>query len=111
MLFPYIRGSLVSVYGQMERTVVFLKSANWDTPQKMRIKKPASAQSNLRLCHSLFGKYYIHTYNVQNVDILSSLGSSVGRAGTYLVGNPDDRFSRVDRSMSFNLLITIWRGG
>ena len=38
MLFQYIRGSLESVYGQMERTVVFLKSANWDTPQKMRIK-------------------------------------------------------------------------
>ena len=60
--------------------------------------KRASAQSNQRLCHSLLGKHYIQTYHLQNVDILSSLGicSSAGRAGTNLVGNPEDRFFRAE---------------
>ena len=55
----------------------------------------ASAQSDQRLCFSLFGKYHIQTCNKRNFNFLANLCSRVGWFESHFVGNPEDRFSRV----------------
>ena len=54
----------------------------------------ASAQSDQRLCYSLFWKYHITACYRINFNSLASLCSWGDWFETRLVGNPEDRFSR-----------------
>ena len=54
----------------------------------------ASAQSDQRLCFSLFGKYHFQTCHKRNFNFLASLCSSTDWLETHFVGNPVDRFCR-----------------
>ena len=54
----------------------------------------ASAQSDKRLCYSLFGKYHTKTCFKWNLNFLVSLFSWGDWFETCFVGNPEDRFSR-----------------
>ena len=54
----------------------------------------ASAQSDQHLCCSLLGQYNTSTCYSRNFKTLTSLISRAGRFESYLVGIPDDRFSR-----------------
>ena len=56
----------------------------------------ASAQSDQRLCYSLFGKYHMFTYYRWNFNILASLCSWGDWFETRFVGNPENRFCRVE---------------
>ena len=55
----------------------------------------ASAQSDQRLCYSLFEMYYMLTCYRWNFNFLASLCSWGDLFETRFVGNPEDRFSRV----------------
>ena len=56
----------------------------------------ASVQSDHgHLFYWLIGKYHIYTCNKGNFTFLASLCSWIGWFGHDLVGNPEDRFSRV----------------
>ena len=60
-------------------------------------RRPActSAQSDQRLCFSLFGKYPIQTCYERNFKFPANLCSRAGWFESHFVGNPKDRFSRV----------------
>ena len=62
--------------------------------QQRRISACASAQSDQRLCCSLSRRYNMYTCYSQNFKTLASLCSRAGRFESYLVGNPEGRFSR-----------------
>ena len=61
----------------------------------------ASAQSDLCLCCSLLRKYNTCICYIQNFKTLASLCSWAGRFASYLVANPEDRFSH---DMAHNIL-------
>ena len=54
----------------------------------------ASAQSDQHLCCSLLSTYNAYTCEIQTFKPLASLCSWAGRFESYLVRNPEDRFSR-----------------
>ena len=62
--------------------------------QQRRRLACASAQSDQRLCCSLPGQYNISSFYFYNFKTLASLCSLAGRFESYLVKNPEDRFSR-----------------
>ena len=64
-----------------------------------------SVQYYQRLCCSLIGKYHIKTCYKRNFTILASLCSSAGWIGYDLVGNPNDKFSRLAAHMMERELI------
>ena len=64
----------------------------------------ASAQSDQRLCYSLPRLYIISSFYIRNFKALASFGGCAGRFVSYLVGNPEDRFSRDEAHMSFEIL-------
>ena len=51
-------------------------------------------QSDQRLCCSLLRYYNTYTWSIQNLKNLASLCSWAGQFESYLVENPEDRFSR-----------------
>ena len=61
--------------------------------QQRRRSGCASAQSDQHLCCSLPRSYYTSSCNSQNFKTLASLCSWAGRFVSYLVTNPEDRFS------------------
>ena len=60
----------------------------------LRNNNGASAQSDLHLCYSLFGKYHIYTCYERYYNFLASLCSWAGWS-VALSKNPEDRFSRI----------------
>ena len=60
----------------------------------MRRPACASAQSDLRLCYSHYGKYHMLTCYRWNFNFLASLCSWGDWFETRFVRNPEDRFSR-----------------
>ena len=62
--------------------------------QQRRRPACASAQSDQRLCFSLFEKYYIQTCYRRIFNFLASLCSRAGWFESGFVRNPEDRFSR-----------------
>ena len=62
--------------------------------QQRRISACASAQSDQRLCCSLLSYYNTYTCLIQYFKPLAGFCSRTGRFDSYLVGNPEDRFSR-----------------
>ena len=63
--------------------------------QQRRRPACASAQSDQRLCYSLFGKYHINACYKWNFNFLASHCSWAGWFESHFVGNPEDRFSHV----------------
>ena len=61
--------------------------------------RPASVQSDQRLCCSLFRKYHILTCYERNFNFLASLCSWAGWFESHFVRNPKDRFSRLEAHM------------
>ena len=73
--------------------------------QQRRRSACASAQSDQRLCYSLPRWYNTFSFYIQNFKPLASLCSWAGRFESYLVANPEDRFSHdVARMTSWPLL-------
>ena len=62
--------------------------------QQRRRLACASAQSDEHLCCSLPGLYNISSFYIRNSKPLASFCGCAGRFETYLVENPEDRFSR-----------------
>ena len=62
--------------------------------QQRRRSACASAQSDQHLCCSLFRQYNTSTCYSRNFKTLASLCSRAGRFESYLVANPEDKFSR-----------------
>ena len=62
--------------------------------QQRRRSACASVQSDQRLCYSLLRYYNISSFYIQNFKPLASLCSWADRFESYLVKNPEDRFSR-----------------
>ena len=62
----------------------------------------ASQQSDQRLCYWLFGKYHILTCYGRNFSFLASLCSWAGWFESHFVGNPEDRFCRVESHIQPN---------
>ena len=63
--------------------------------------KDASAQSDQRLCCSLF-RYYTSRFYSQIFKPLANLYSRAGLFESNLVGNPEDRLSHDGAQMSFS---------
>ena len=61
--------------------------------QQRRRPTCASAQTDQRLCYSLFGKYHISTCYRQIFNLLASLIKLDRLVWIHFVGNPEDRFS------------------
>ena len=64
--------------------------------QQRRRSACDSAQSDQRLCCSPPRKYTIFSFYIQNCKPLASFCGCAGRFESYLVANPEDRFSRDD---------------
>ena len=62
--------------------------------QQRRRSACASAQSVQRLCYSLLRQGNTSSFYIQNFIPLASLYCCAGRFESYLVGNPEDKFSR-----------------
>ena len=77
------------VFSHVMRKPVFAISE-----QQMRRSACASAQSDQHLYYSLLRLYNTYTCEIQNFKTLAGLCSWAGRFKSYLVGNPEDRFSR-----------------
>ena len=56
----------------------------------------ASAQSDQRLCYSLFGKFHMWTCYRWNLNFLASLCSWGDWLETSYIGNPEDRFCHME---------------
>ena len=56
--------------------------------------QPAHPQSDQHLCCSLPRYYNTATFYIQNFKPLASRCNLAGQLRSYLVGNPEDRFSR-----------------
>ena len=67
--------------------------------QQRRRSVCASTQSNQRLCCSLPRQYHISSFYIRNFKPLASFGGCAGRFESYLVENPEDRFSRDEAQM------------
>ena len=62
--------------------------------QQKRRSDCASAQSDQHLCCSVPRKYNISSFYIRNFKPLASFYGCAGRFESYLVENPEDRFSR-----------------
>ena len=62
--------------------------------QKMCRSGCASAQSDQNLCCSLPRQYTISSFYIRNFKPLARFCGRAGRLESYLVENPEDRFSR-----------------
>ena len=69
----------------------------------------ASAQSDQRLCFSLFGKNHIQTCYERNFNYPASLCSWAGWFESHFVGNPEDRCSRVTAHLESDLWEHVYR--
>ena len=69
--------------------------------QQRRRSACASAQSDQHLCCSLPRQYNTSSFYIQNLKPLASFCSWVGRFVSYLVANPEDRFSRDEAHMIY----------
>ena len=67
--------------------------------QQRRRSACASAQSDWHLCCSLLKEYNICSCYVLNFQTLASLCGCPGRVESYLVVNPEDRFSGDEAQM------------
>ena len=72
---------------------VMTKPAFAECEQQRRRSACASAKSDKRLSCSLPGWHITSTCYSQNCKTLASFSSSEGRFGSYMVENPEDRFS------------------
>ena len=77
-----------------------LSSGVWE--QHRRRPACASAQSDQRLCYSLFRKYHIETCCRWNFNFLASLCCWGDWFETRFVGHPEDRFSRDEAQYYFS---------
>ena len=100
-LFPRQAGVLVAIYtygSRCEKTCL----------QGLRTTKVQISQRiwtlYQHLCYFLNGKHHIKTCYKQNFKFLASLCSSGGCFGLNLVGNPKDRFSRIDAHIKYSHL-------
>ena len=79
------------------------ENLSWGVCEPQR-RRPAcaSAQSDQRLCYSLFGMYHVLTCYRWTFNFLASLWSWRDWFGTRFVGNPEDRFSRVEAHITLD---------
>ena len=76
---------------------------------KKQRRRPACAcaQSDQRLCYSLLRKYHMYTCYWWNFNFLTSLCNWGDKFETRFVGNPEDRFSRVEAHIILCLFFQI----
>ena len=96
--------------GATEGHLVWVNTYNWASTREnlssvvceKHRRRPAcaSAQSDQRLCFSLFGKFHIQTCYKRSINFLASLCSWAGWFESHFVGNPEDRFSGVAAQLS-----------
>ena len=67
--------------------------------QQRRSSACASTQSDQRLCYSLLRQDNASNCYIQKFKPLASFYCCAGRFESYLVGNPEDRFSRDEAHM------------
>ena len=78
--------------------------------QQRRRSACASGQSDQHLCCSLPGWYNTYTCYSQNFKTLVSLCSWAGRFESYLVANPEDRFTRDKAQFNITLYMKALHG-
>ena len=76
--------------------------------QQRRRSACASAQSDQRLCCSLPRYYNTSSFYIQNFKPLSSFCGCAGRLVSYLVANPEDRFSHDEDVFANDLLFFLF---
>ena len=76
--------------------------------QQRRRSACASVQSDQRLCYSLLRQDNTSCFNIQNFKPLASFYCCAGRFEPYLVGNPQDRFSRDEALFYINCRLLRW---
>ena len=100
-----IIGLLLEIYKTMIWALTRENLSSEGCEQHRRRPACASAQTDQRLCYSLFGKYHIQTCFKRNFNFLACLCSLGGLLESHFVRNPEDRFSR-DKAH----LIKLWCG-
>ena len=98
--------SLIHSYLYMSR--IMRKPIYAICEQQRRRSTCASAQSDQRLCCSLPRYYNSSSFYIQNFKPLASVCGCAGRFESYLVGNPEDRFSCDEAHTLYMHFLAFW---